>query len=83
MTPTALDYLANYEDAVQQMEFQIDATEAGTNPIVYHPGAAETEPGTGAFIGTRPLNFISYPNQRAPPTTAHPKALGTSRRSTR
>ena len=29
MTPTALDYLANYEDAVQQMEFQVDATEGG------------------------------------------------------
>jgi hypothetical protein len=35
MTPTALDYLANYEDAVQPMEFQIDATEAGGKPFIY------------------------------------------------
>ena len=26
MTPTALDFLANYEGALQPMEFQIDAT---------------------------------------------------------
>ncbi|MFM7981108.1 MAG: phage major capsid domain-containing protein, partial [Candidatus Fonsibacter sp.] len=26
MTPTALDFLANYEDAVQEIEFQLDAT---------------------------------------------------------
>ena len=29
MTPTALDYLANYEDAVQPLKFQIDSTEIG------------------------------------------------------
>ncbi|MFM7979615.1 MAG: phage major capsid domain-containing protein, partial [Candidatus Fonsibacter sp.] len=29
MTPTALDFLANYEDAVKRQEFQIDATTAG------------------------------------------------------
>ena len=35
MTPTALDYLANYEDAVQPMEFQIDATDAVGKPLIY------------------------------------------------
>ena len=38
MTPTALDFLANYEDAVKRQEFQIDATAAGAavpRPIVY------------------------------------------------
>jgi hypothetical protein len=35
MTPTALDYLANYEDAVQPMEFQIDATETNAKPSIY------------------------------------------------
>ena len=42
MTPTALDYLANYEDASQPMEFQIDATEAGGKPFIYFPAAVET-----------------------------------------
>jgi hypothetical protein len=44
MTPTALDYLAKYEDAVQQMDFQIDATEANGQPLIYYPAAAEMEP---------------------------------------
>ena len=66
MTPTALDYLANYEDAVKQMEFQIDAIAAGqpnVRPIIYYPGVAETAPADNAsFNGTRPTSYTSYPN---------------------
>ncbi|MFM7983441.1 MAG: phage major capsid domain-containing protein, partial [Candidatus Fonsibacter sp.] len=39
MTPTALDFVANYVDAVKRQEFQIDATAAGAaapRPIVYY-----------------------------------------------
>ena len=54
MTPTALDFLANYEDAVKRQEFQIDATAAGAGarPLVYYPGAAEQAPAdANAFFG--------------------------------
>ena len=61
--PTALDYLANYEDAVKKQEFQIDATTAGARPIVYFPGPGETDPGhADEFNGTRPVGYTSYPN---------------------
>ncbi|MFM7985399.1 MAG: phage major capsid domain-containing protein, partial [Candidatus Fonsibacter sp.] len=62
MTPTALDFLANYDDAVQKMEFQLDATSDGARPIVYYPGNAEAEPASGAYKGARPVGYISYPN---------------------
>ena len=58
MTPTALDYLANYEDAVQAMKFQIDATEDGGKPIIYYPAAAEVEPSATNFMGSRPASYI-------------------------
>ena len=53
MTPTALDFLANYEDAVKRQEFQLDASNAGgggaaTRPVVYCPGNAEVEPAAAA-----------------------------------
>ena len=48
LTPTTLDFLANYEDAVKRQEFQIDATTlpvgAAARPIVYLPGNAEIGP---------------------------------------
>jgi len=62
MTPTALDYLANYEDAVQPMEFQIDATESGGKPFIYVPATTETDPTSGNFLGARPTSYTSYPN---------------------
>ena len=62
MTPTALDYLANYEDAVQPMEFQIDATEAYGRPCIYFPAATETDPTGTNFLGARPTSYTSYPN---------------------
>jgi hypothetical protein len=64
MTPTALDFLANYEDAVNRQEFQLDATAAAglgqITPIVYFPGNAEAAP--AAFDGTRTYSYTSYPN---------------------
>ncbi|MFM7983354.1 MAG: hypothetical protein ACKPKO_28930, partial [Candidatus Fonsibacter sp.] len=67
MTPTALDFLANYEDAVKRQEFQIDATAAGgpaqNRPIVYFPGAQEQAPAdANAFNGARPYSYTSYQN---------------------
>ena len=63
MTPTPLDFLAKCEDALQPIiEFQLDATKTDAKPITYDPGPAEPEPGVGAFNGTRPVGFISYPN---------------------
>ena len=61
MTPVALGFLAKYEDAVQAMECQLDATGgANAKPIVDYPGNAVAEPATGAFRGTRPASYISY-----------------------
>ena len=65
MTPTALDFLANYEDAVKRQEFQIDAIAAGGNPrpVIYLPGAADGAPaGDNNFSAARPFSYTSYPN---------------------
>ena len=68
MTPTALDFLANYEDAVKRQEFQIDASTPGwclQDQLVYLPGNAEVEPcwRTGDRInGLRPYSYTSYQN---------------------
>ena len=47
MTPTALDYLANYTDVIQRMDFHIDLPHDGggpyTEPTVYYPGDTESE----------------------------------------
>ena len=49
MTPTALDFLANYEDAIKRNDFQIDLNANGgvTRPIVLTPDAAEAYPADG------------------------------------
>ena len=66
MTPTALDFLANYEDAVKRQEFQIDAVAVGgaaPRPLVFYPGAAEVGPaGDANFNGARPFSYTSYQN---------------------
>ena len=65
MTPTTLDFLANYEDAVKRQEFQIDAIAGGANPrpVIYVPGNAEGAPAGGKnFNGTRPFSYTSYQN---------------------
>jgi hypothetical protein len=57
--PTTLDYLAQYKDGVDKMQFELGASGTGVNlrPVVYVPqtagGGAEAEPTTGAFYGTR------------------------------
>ena len=61
MTPTALDFLANYEDAIKINYYQIDLNANGgiTRPIVLTPDAAEGYPIDGmdckvpAHIATR------------------------------
>ena len=66
MTPTTLDYLANYADSVDAMPFTIDAIAGEPYAGVYVQGAAVAEPGViggmaaGAH-GTRPTSYISYP----------------------
>ena len=71
MTPTTLDFLANYEDAVEPMTFQIDEYEAPANaplvvsehPYIYHESGTERYPGQpGGGLATRVLSFISHPN---------------------
>ena len=67
-TPTTLDFLANYTDAVDKMQFVIGSTGTGANarPGLYVPGTADTEPsGTAepeASNGTRTQKFMSYAN---------------------
>ncbi|MFM7980045.1 MAG: phage major capsid domain-containing protein, partial [Candidatus Fonsibacter sp.] len=65
MTPTALNFQANYEDAVKRQEFQIDANTANAavpRTIVYYPGNQEVAPAADAFNGARPFNYTSYQN---------------------
>ena len=61
MTPTGLDYLADYRDGVHQMEFQLD-TNAAQQPCVYIPGATDTNPTIGTLQGTRSQTFLSHAN---------------------
>ncbi len=61
MTPTALDYLADYKDGVHAMEFQLD-TNAGAQPCVYAPGNTDTTPALNTYAGTRPQSYQSHAN---------------------
>ena len=68
MTPTALDYLADYDDAVYPMEFFIkpaDGVNASPHPAIFAAGNdvdAEPNPGGGRNYGRRHQSWISYPN---------------------
>ena len=66
MTPTTLDYLANYADVVDAMPFTIDAVVGQPYAGVFAPAAAEHDVGAvgaGANAqGTRPTSYISYPS---------------------
>ena len=65
MTPTALDYLANYGDAVQGMDWQLDVPTGPYQkyPVVYGIGNTDTEPGFDSVrAGARPLAFHSFAN---------------------
>ena len=62
MTPTALDYLAYYEDGVDQLPFQVGAGVATDSTTrTYFPGAAEGGTAAGNNL-TRPYSYYSYPN---------------------
>ncbi|MFM7987541.1 MAG: hypothetical protein ACKPKO_50330, partial [Candidatus Fonsibacter sp.] len=61
----ALDFLANYEDAVKRQEFQLDAFAANgvAIPAVFFPDATEIDPANVAdFDGRRPYAYTSYQN---------------------
>ena len=53
MTPTALDYLADYRDGVKPMEFQLNLN-VGNKPCAYIPGTTDTVPGANTYAGARP-----------------------------
>ena len=67
MSPTALDFLAYYEDAVEEMAFQIDRSNSGADgippvPFLYLHGADDVEPTGVHERGLRPTGYISHPN---------------------
>ncbi len=53
MTPTALDYLADYKDGVHKMEFQLGVN--GTTVTPYTAAEADA-------ANTRPQSYVSFPN---------------------
>ena len=59
MTPTALDYLADYRDGVKPMEFQLGFN-AGNQPCAYAPGTTDTLELANDYAGTRPQSYISH-----------------------
>jgi hypothetical protein len=73
-TPTSLDYLANYRDGIDLLEYQIISTGvagATQRPGVFYVGAnslptdpvnATTAPVGNQFAGTATQKFISYPS---------------------
>ena len=65
MTPTALDYLADYY--IDEMPFKIDlgtnADASHVRPVIYIPqGHADVVPADNATEGTRPTSYMSYAN---------------------
>ena len=68
MTPTALDFLANYEDAVKRQEFQIDATAAaggaGPRPLVFFLARMQTPP--TIMLSTAPAPLATHRTRTTP-----------------
>jgi len=65
MTPTALDYLARYSDAIQCMAFHIDIPNSGpvaTQPTIYYAGDTETDASLARPYGERPRSYHSFAN---------------------
>ncbi|MFM7987945.1 MAG: hypothetical protein ACKPKO_52390, partial [Candidatus Fonsibacter sp.] len=66
MTPTTLDFLADYADAVNPMELFFNPSSAayGPHPAMFQTGDDNEEPdeGAGRMYGKRPQSWISYPN---------------------
>jgi hypothetical protein len=71
MTPTTLDYLSDYRDGIDLMDYQIARSTADDRLVCLMPGALNV-PGALAgnsaaninagLSGTAPRSFISYPN---------------------
>ena len=78
MTPTALDVLANYEDAVKRQEFQIDATAANNaapRPLVYYPCECRSGARRSAQLQRNPaVQLHIVPKQR--PSLRHEPPSG-------
>ncbi|MFM7982155.1 MAG: hypothetical protein ACKPKO_22835, partial [Candidatus Fonsibacter sp.] len=66
MTPTTLDFLADYADALNPMEYFFKPSSAayGPHPAMFQTGDENDEPdeGAGRMYGKRPQSWISYPN---------------------
>ena len=68
MTPTTLDFLGNYSDAIDGCPFVLDQVADTTlqqnKLVVLMLGATEStiDNGNNKFSGTRPRSFISYPS---------------------
>ena len=67
MTPTTLDFLRNYTEAVDGCPYVIDEQQnadgrKGRRPVVYTPGATERMATDASFEGARPRSFVSFPN---------------------
>jgi hypothetical protein len=68
MTPTTLDFVADYDDAINPMEFflQPSAANPAPHPAIYVVGDNNDEPDPDqdqlANFGRRPQTWISYPN---------------------
>ncbi|MFM7987594.1 MAG: hypothetical protein ACKPKO_50595, partial [Candidatus Fonsibacter sp.] len=66
-TPTTLDYLADYDDAVFPTELFLksaDGVNASSHPDMYAVADVDDEPDNthGQYYGTRQQSWISYPN---------------------
>jgi hypothetical protein len=61
MTPTCLDYLADYRDGVEQLDYFIGRNPTTNAIIPFYPGNAFAIAGDGES-GTGPVQFESYPN---------------------
>jgi hypothetical protein len=65
-TPTTLDFLSQYRDGVDKMEFALarTANSDGNNirPAIFVPGPAETVVANNVFVAARNQKYISYPD---------------------
>ena len=86
MTPTALDHLAQYSDAIDSMDYKIYFQVAAGGlrfPGIFTAAAAEAVADIDGHAGTRSRAFVSYPNNvlsfhlnRAISHTVMPKSRG-------
>ena len=65
MTPTALDYRADYGDALQRMGFHVDVPAGGdgglaTIPTIHYPGDTDARATLSKPYGIRPISYHSF-----------------------